>query len=766
MHREYHIVYSGKTEEGKDKHIIIQKIARALKAGDELITALEQGKPVILKRTNNPNQAKLLVNNLRKIGAIAEVKIVANKSELIPSLAQQELQVAVGKSQSPSKELKPQDSADKTQKINLKHKLQYKFDLFMAKGSSSSFKALLVVTLAIFFVIAGLRALLYVVNPALAQQYGDLDVLGNIYITFLQMTDPGNMAQDILSSIWYKLFAIFAGLTGVIVLSALIAVITTGLDQKLAELKRGRSKVIEQNHTLIIGWDEQRITEIIKEIVLANESEPDGCVVILADKDKQMMDDTVNQRLVDTATTRIVTRSGSGTALVNLDMVSIEHAKSVIILANCAETDTEDSKIASDALVIQTILACTTKSIEKDDYAIVAEVFNEPYRNIIQHTFPSYVVTLDTSNILAKLLVQTSRSTGLSVVYNEILSFDGCEMYFYHSDWNNKNFGELPYCFDDGVPIGIRSSDGEIHINPSASTKMKDDDEIVIIADDDSTIEFSGHGLITPKTYPNISHKLTKKIERELILGWNYKSEIIIREFSEYVTPGSQINVLLKTPKKQDLEEIDALNREFEEISIKLIDINPLNYDQLHSISPGKYDNIIILACIEDDKTTQQVDSENIVTLLLLRSIFRDNPQETQRTNLITEVLDSQNHALISQAGVKDMIISNRLVSMITAQISESRGVKDVYDHIFQEDGCEIYLKPTHLYFDSFPVTLRFVDLIARAQERDEVCFGVKIQSLEEDPDSNYGIKLVPPKDKQYTLESTDYLVVVAEDEL
>ena len=69
--------------------------------------------------------------------------------------------------------------------------------------------------------------------------------------------------------------------------SALIAFITTALDQKLNELKRGRSKVIETAHTLILGWNEQRIVEILQELILANESEKDACVVILADKDRE-----------------------------------------------------------------------------------------------------------------------------------------------------------------------------------------------------------------------------------------------------------------------------------------------------------------------------------------------------------------------------------------------------------------------------------------------------------------------------------------------
>ena len=41
----------------------------------------------------------------------------------------------------------------------------------------------------------------------------------------------------------------------------------------------------------------------------------------------------------------------------------------------------------------------------------------------------NYDSKVDAEEILAKVMVQTSRTSGLSIVYAELLSFDGCEMY-------------------------------------------------------------------------------------------------------------------------------------------------------------------------------------------------------------------------------------------------------------------------------------------------------------------------------------------------
>ena len=151
------------------------------------------------------------------------------------------------------------------------------------------------------------------------------------------------------------------------------------------------------------------------------------------------------------------------------------------------------------------------------------------------------------------------------------------------------------------------------------------------------------------------------------------KSPAIIREFADYITAGSRIHVLLKNPQDSQIAEIDALNEELESIDVGLIQKDCLSIEDLLSVKPFEYDNIIILAgngSKDIDIDAARIDSENIVALLLLRRIFSQYPNESRNTKLITEILDSQNDALVAKAGVQDVIISNRLVSMIMAQIS------------------------------------------------------------------------------------------------
>lgn len=667
---------------------------------------------------------------------------------------------------------------------DVKTKIRYKFDTYIAKGGISIFTSLAAVFLILLVVIGLLRGLLFLVaGEHIALQYEDLGFFGNVYLTFLAITDPGNMAQDILSSPWYKIFAIVAGMSGVVIFSALIAFITTALDQKMKDLKRGHSQVLESGHTLILGWNEQRIIEILKELVIANESESDATVVILAPHDKEEMDTILQLQFPQKSTLRIVTRSGSTSSLKNLQIVAASQAKSVIVLATCDETASSSLQEISDATSIQTILAFTSmKETVERSIPVIAEIHNQTYRDVVRQQFGTQVIAMDANETLAKILVQTSRSVGLSLVYGELLSFAGCEIYTYQASWGNVTVGEAAFRFEDGILIGVMTARGGVELNPPVDRPLQQGDRVLLVANDDSTIQYRAQAVVQPEEIPFVHIQHDQRVEKELILGWTKKAPAIIREYNDYVRRGSVIDVMLHEPTVRMVAEIGALNESLQNVEVRVIEKHRLRFDDLVSIDPFTYDNIIILADHsrgeyvsaddqEDDMPEQRIDSENIVVLLLLRQIFSAHeaahPDTPVQTKLITEVVDSQNQALVAKAGVKDMIISNQLMSMIFAQLSENGSMKSVYDDLFSEEGSEIYIKSFSLYTNvpGGGLHTSFASLMRIAARRGEVCLGVKLASQEADKSNNFGVHLNPDKTTQYRLGPEDGLIVLAHDE-
>jgi len=643
-------------------------------------------------------------------------------------------------------------------KPTFKQKASYKFERFISKGGSSIFKSLLVVFILGFLFIISLRYILLLFFP-------ELDYLQNfwehIWVTFLEMTAPGNMNQDNASPTWLKATTILAGFTGVILLSMLIAFITSWLNSLLHTFRKGRGKIFEEEHTVILGWNE-RVIDIIRELIIANESEKRACIVVLAEREKEEIDDLLTKRLPDTKTTVVITTSGNPSNINELRRINISSAKSVILLAKCSENATYDEKISSDIQAIKSILAIKSCQENKNEIPIISEVFTEQKRKIIDFFDDENIIALDSWNIMGKLMTQTSLTSGLQLVYNEILSFDGCEIYFYNANWGDMNFFELAYHFEDGIPLGVYRENGDLILRPTVDLKLKPNDEILILAEDDSTIKYNPKALYQPKSFPKIDFKLDQKIKSTLILGWHDVAEIFITEADDYLPADSQFDIVYHNPSASLKKKVEDLQSQCPELKINLLNNNPMHADQLIALDPDKYDHLVILSQDSEDHDADKVDSDTLVILLLLRGIVKDQASP----KILTQVLNSENQELIHQTEVDDFIVSNRLITSILAQLSEEPRIKLLYDDIFSEDGSEIYVKPVSLYFDSFPVELQFMDAMFAANQRDEVCLGIRKNQELKNSNSNFGVKLNLSKDEELILQEDDYLVVLSEDEL
>ena len=252
----------------------------------------------------------------------------------------------------------------------LKQRVRYEFDNFMSRGGRSIFTSLVIVFLLALLLLIGLRALLQAVLPGDAGRGFGWDS----YTTFLQLTDPGSMDEDLASRGWFQALAITAGVTGIVLLSTLIAFITTAVDRRLHNLRKGHSQVVEEGHTLILGWDEQRVVEIIRELVIANESRKRRAVVILADQDKEYMDDFLAIGVPERATTAVVTRSGNPSSLAALKSAAVGTASAAIVLSGGADSSPAALRRAQAAAMRQKPLLRAYLNAEVRDQIVAGDL--------------------------------------------------------------------------------------------------------------------------------------------------------------------------------------------------------------------------------------------------------------------------------------------------------------------------------------------------------------------------------------------------------
>lgn len=637
-------------------------------------------------------------------------------------------------------------------------RFKYSFDNFMSRGGLSVFMALVFLFMAAILVMSVLRIL---ANQFLPQEKFT-DFLNVLWIQFTQVADGGSIAEDAESNWLNRVIGITTMFLGLVLFSSLVAFITSMFEAKMDELKKGKSDVIEEDHTLILGFGD-RVLEIIRELIIANESEKSPAVVVLADKPKDEMDDFFRDRVEDLKTTRIVTREGPTSSLQYLKRAGVESAKSVVILNQAPEDASYDEKALGDARVLKTILAVVACTGEENLPPIVAELHLAPKQQLALNIVPGKISIIDNRSILAKLMVQTSRISGLAKVYDNLVGFDGCEFYFHRPDsgWGSIKYKDLVMHYPTCSVLGVRNADGTIRINPDPDTVVLADDEAILLAEDDSAISFSKKPSNYKKPDGKPASPLAKHTESQLIVGWSGKTSIIVDEYSNYLTEGSSIDVLVSEPDEDMKKDFGEIQARHPGIKMRLIKADVSQSSIVAKLKPEQYDNVILLA--GDGGDAELRDSETIASLLEFRNYFRG--MGNVKTQLITEVADSDNIEIVEEAGVKDFLISNQFVSKIYAQVSEEPDVLKVYEDLFRSEGSEVYLKPAALFFNSFGATLTFADICAAALERKETCFGVRVRSEENDHDKNYGIYLNPSKADTFVLKEDDWLITLAEDE-
>lgn len=646
----------------------------------------------------------------------------------------------------------------------LKNKLRYKFDNFMSRGPKAMFAALFITSF--ISIIIGAVLVLFLTRSS----GGPKDFWNSLWWSLLHTTDPGTFAapqyEPSKSPLVYKIISVIVTFSGILFFSLLIAFLNTFFQQKLEDLQKGKSNVVEKDFTLILGWND-KIFDIIEELVIANENQKKPAIVILANKDKVEMDEILLNEISSKKNTRLITRSGEPSSFQGLNKVNFLNSKSIIILASTNVGATKEEKISSDSSIIKILLAILYHPNRADETLnVVTEIYDEKNIDVIKSFGGDNVTIVNSSDIIAKVMTQTSRQTGLPIVYEELLSFDGCEIYInnYPKVYNRK-FENIYKNFPGGYPIGIQRNDLDILINPNGEEILKEGDKLIVIAEDDDTCIYKDKLLCEYKLINDNPKELSGDInsEKVLILGFNEKIVNIIKEFEEYTTFGSEVTIVFPFDEKTK-EVLKKKLSSLSKIKVKIVSNDYTDREILYQLNPFQNDIIFVLSRDMEVSSMEKSDADTIFTLLVLREI-KTNLKNGKNTKIVSEILDIKNKELIESTSVNDFIISYKLISMVLAQISEQKNMSKVYDHLFSEEGSEIYLKSASKYFDNLPIKLNFYQIMDQVFKRNEIAFGYKLKKYENNKAMNYGVKLNPEKNQIIEITKDDSIIVIAEDE-
>lgn len=630
----------------------------------------------------------------------------------------------------------------------LREKLNYWFDNYMARGTLALIVGLGVLSLAlitfaaIVITLGGAR-----LRPEDAR---DISFLEAFWASLMRTLDPGTMGGDLG---WgFRLVMLLVTMGGIFIVSALIGVLNTGLEGQLERLRKGRSRVLEGGHILILGWSPQ-IFMVISELMIANENQPRACIVVLADRDKVEMEEEIRERVARRGNTRVICRSGNPIDLNDLEIGSPHAARAIVVLP--PETD------EPDAHVIKAVLAITNNPVRRAErYTIVTQVHDPRNMEVLRAVGASdRVLPLLTGDLIARVIAQTSRQSGLSVVYTELMNFSGDEIYFKNEPGlSGKTFCEALQAYEDSTVLGLRKADGVIRLNPPMEARLEPGDQIFALSEDDDTIRLSGMAAVPVESGLIRANRRARRPapESTLIIGWNRTAATIIRELDAYVTTGSQITVVAGSGRAE--EEFEACRHRLTNQESRFVRGDTTSRELLDGLRAAEYDHVIVLA--SSDMDVQAADARTLITLLHLRAIAE---RDETPFSIVSEMLDLRNRELAEVARVDDFIVSEHLVSLMLAQLAESPDLFDVFRDIFDPQGAEIYLKPVEEYVQTGQ-PVNFYTVVEAACRRGETAVGYRIAAEAAEAGKGYGVHINPRKSEKVRYEPPDKIIVVAEE--
>ena len=318
--------------------------------------------------------------------------------------------------------------------------------------------------------------------------------------------------------------------------------------EKMDELKKGKSLVVEFGHTLLLGWTDKTI-QCIEEICLASASEGGTTIVLMAEEEKEKLESTFEGLFNENKLfgTKVIFRTGSPFVPNDLYRVAAQNAKSTVVFSSAGDPDLADSETLRVVLALSALATSYSDVFHGFVVAEVRDIDNEP---LIKISGRSLIETVVSHDVLGRLMVMSARQIGLAKVYSEVFGFEGEE--FYMKNWPQLDgvpFGSLVDRFPSAIPIGVRLTTGKVVLNPPLERPVGVGEELIVIAADDDTYcpeEPTTFDIVEP---PQLENK--GAVRGEKILCCNQRrdiDDILVSADSRYSRRSSLICSFLVLP--------------------------------------------------------------------------------------------------------------------------------------------------------------------------------------------------------------------------
>ncbi|MDR6974062.1 hypothetical protein J2X68_000740 [Streptomyces sp. 3330] len=549
------------------------------------------------------------------------------------------------------------------------------------------------------------------------------------------------------------LLSVLLGLMALLYVSTLIGVITTGLTDRLTELRRGRSTVVETGHSVVLGWSEQVFT-VVGELVAARAEQRWSAVVVLADRDKTEMEEALAAVLGPTGTTRLICRSGSTADPEALGLVSPGSAHSVLVLPAAEAT--------KDTETVRTLLALRAVLGEHAGPPVVACVRDERYRTAARLAAGPRGIVLESDRTAAGLIAHSALHPGLTPVLRELLDFAGDEFYLAGApEPAGRPFGDVLLDCATAAVAGLVRADGTPLLAPPPETVVAAGDRLVVVAPDEHAARWEDcRDLVEPSASAGPGSGAGEP-SRFLLLGWNRRAPHLVDQLRRCTRPGAVLHIVTDPAEQAPPPPLPEPRRGPSRaggLAVTLRTADATDPSSLRALDPNSYDRIIVLGP-DTGEDADRPDHRTLVVLVILRSLAQEAGHAVP---VIAELADERNRALAPLGPGSEAVVGGQLTGLLMAQVSQNGHLAGVFEELFAADGSALRLRPAHRYVrPDRPAS--FATVVAAARDRGECAIGYRCHDPTATP-SGHRVRLNPAKADRRVWSRTDEIVVVVRD--
>lgn len=602
-----------------------------------------------------------------------------------------------------------------------KERFTYWFDNRMARGSLGLIRSLVAASILLAVIVAGLIVLLRLNGEGDAASVF-WDSIATIINAWMPSYEDGELG--------YLLLMALVAIAGLLFTSVLIGIITSTIEEKIIELRKGNSRVLETDHIVVLGFYAGEYT-LLRQLVLAAGDDP-ACIVVADDLDREEMEQAVRDNVPHPKNVRIVCRTADITDPADLEKCSVETCRTVIV----SPTD--------DVRTVKALLAVSALAGKKACAARINAILTDGAYRLPPTLAEAHGITaLQTNDTLAKMIAHSCTQTGLSETFREVFNFDGNEFFLIGlPEAEGLSFADAVLRVDRAVPVGLYRGGG-ILLNPAGELRIAAGDRLLVFSEENDSAVLTAAPAEGALSAGQTEAPRPDAPTDTVIIGWNETLPTILRELPENVR-----RVYLAGGAEAPEETRARLEQAAQTHGLELCrcDQDPKTEDGLLEIA-RLAEHIVVLN--DHEKEPEDADMESIFLLLHLRDLRQ---RCGLRFNITAEMRAERNQNLVADGDRTDFVVASSMSSLCLAQLAESPELAGVFRELLSNRGNELYLKKAAPLGLAGTHTVR--RLRARALEHGYVLLGC-IRGGES--------VFNPPLHSEITLDASDMLIVLGE---